>query len=90
METSEISLHQVRVYNFVGKHGGWCTAQEIAEGSGVAPRTARAHSLRFVKLGVFDQAEVFPAHRYRLSAMAPKRNKAIVQRLDEARAIFAQ
>jgi hypothetical protein len=89
METSEISLHQLRVYEFVRSAGQWVTAGDIAAGAGVAPRTARAHALKFVLSGVFDQAEVFPAHRYRLSDMAEKRNKAMVQRLTVARDVFA-
>lgn len=88
METSEISLHQVRIYRFVAQHKGWITAKEIAGGANVGDRTARSHALRFVRLGIFDQAEVFPAHRYRLSELAGKRNKAFLQRLDEAAEIL--
>ena len=89
METSEISEHQVRVYAFALQAATWVTANEIAAGASVAKRTARAHALRFVKLGIFDQAEVFPAHRYRLSPLASKRNRTLVQRVEEAQKIFA-
>ncbi len=88
-ETSEISQHQLRVFQFVKGKSGWVSSREIATGADVAERTARAHALRFVRLGVFDQAEVFPAHRYRLSALADKRNKALIQRLDVAASVFA-
>jgi hypothetical protein len=88
METSEISLHQVKVYEFALSSRGWVTAKEIAAGAGVAQRTARAHALKFVQLGVFDQAELFPAHRYQLSSLAAKRNKTFIQRLEAAREMF--
>lgn len=98
MESSEISTHQARVYKFAAERQGktvggttvqgWFTASELAEGAQIAPRTARAHALSFVRLGVFDQAEVFPAHRYRLSELADKRNVAMVRRLKEALVIF--
>lgn len=89
METSEISIHQSRIYEFVKSAGRWVTSREIASGADVAERTARAHALKFVRLGVFDQAEVFPAHRYRLSELAGKRNISVVRRLEAAREIFA-
>jgi hypothetical protein len=88
VENNEISLHQIKVLEFVKSKDQWVTANEIAKGSGVAPRTARHHALLFVKLGIFDQAEVFPAHRYRLSDKAEKHNKAYVLRLNKAKAVF--
>jgi hypothetical protein len=88
METSEVSLHLFKVFDAVKSHAGWLTAKQIADHSGVAGRTARAHASRLVSLGIFDVAEVFPAHRYRLSALAEKRNKAMFLRLEGARAVF--
>ena len=88
METNEISHHLARIYSAVKTDLGWLTANDIAVRSSVSPRTARAHCLNLVKNGVFDQAEVFPAHRYRFSKMAGKRNRTIVQRIEEACVIF--
>lgn len=88
METSEISEHQVRVYSFVAEQRGWVSARDIAHGARVSGRTARNHALKFVRLGIFDQAEVFPSHRYRLSHLADKRNKAFMQRLEQANTVF--
>lgn len=88
MESNEVSLHQVKVFEFVRAHGSWLTAHEIAKGARTAERTARHHALLLVKLGIFDQAEVFPAHRYRFSAKAEKRNKAYVLRLEAAKSVF--
>ena len=88
-EKAEISVHLVRVYRYLADADeAWSTAAEIALGAKVRPRTARAHAWRLVALGLCDQAEVFPAHRYRLSKMAGKRNKAFLLRLNAAEAIF--
>lgn len=88
MERNEISLHETRVYLALRASGGWMTNSEVAAAAGVAGRTARAHTLRLVGLGVLDLAEVFPAHRYRLSEKAPRRNAAYVNRLEAAAAVF--
>jgi hypothetical protein len=88
METNEISMHLFRVYAFVRDQMRWVTAHEIEIGADVAPRTARAHALRLVKAGIFDQLEVFRGHRYRLAAKADKRNLGFVQRLEQASEVF--
>lgn len=87
-ERSEVSEHLLRVWLWLRAANGWATAAEIAVGANVAPRTARAHAMKLVQLGVCDQAEVFPAHRYRVSALAAKRNKAFTLRLAEAERVF--
>lgn len=89
-ETSEVSEHLFRVFAFVTKANRWHTAREIAEHSKTAYRTARAHCYRLVKAGIFDQAEVFPGHRYRISENASKRNKGFMQRLEQAKEFFDQ
>jgi len=88
-ERNEVSVQEVRFY-VAAKNAAdrWATANELADKSKVAQRTARAFALKFVKLGLFDIAEVFPAHRYRLSSLAAKRNASYVRRLDEAVAVF--
>jgi DNA-binding IclR family transcriptional regulator len=89
MERSEVSRHEVSVYQTLAAAGtGWLTSKEIAERAGVAPRTARAHALKLVQLGVVDQAEVFPGHRYRLAEHAAKRNRGYVDRLTRAAEVF--
>jgi len=84
MEANEISEHLYRVFAFVRDSKTWVTSKEIAVGAKVAPRTARAHALRLVNTGLFDLAETFPSHRYRLSPKAGKRNKTFLQRLEES------
>jgi DNA-binding IclR family transcriptional regulator len=88
MERNEVSLHEARIFTALERAGGWLTNREIAQAAGVAGRTARAHSLRLVRLGILDLAEVFPAHRYRLSEKAAKRNAAYFQRLRQACEVF--
>jgi len=88
-ETSEVSVHLVRVFRFVKAQGEcWVTASAIASGADVQPRTARSHALRLVQAGIFDQAELFPGHRYRLSDKAAQRNRTFLQRLESAAEIF--
>lgn len=88
MERNEISIHEVRVYLALKAAGDWMTHADIANASGVNPRTVRAHTLRLVGLGLLDKAEVFPAHRYRLAQKADKRNASYAQRLEHARSVF--
>ena len=88
-ENNEISIHEVRIYNVLqSNQTQWITNKQIATEAKVSGRTARLHTLRLVKLGILDQAEVFPAHRYRISEKASKRNVAYVQRLEKAKEVF--
>lgn len=89
VEKGEISLHEAKLYRvFTGSPASWITNKEVASTSGIAERTARLHTLRLVKLGILDLAEVFPAHRFRLSQMADKRNRGYLQRLNGACEVF--
>ncbi len=66
-----VSNHELAVFRVLAEaQDRWVTSPEIAERADVAPRTARAHALNLVKLGVVERAEVFPANRYQLSANA--------------------
>lgn len=89
MERNEISAHEVRVFECLrGAKGKWLTAKDVAVATEVADRTARAHLSKFVKLGIADQAEVFPAHRYRLAEKAGKRNAGYLLRIEAACEVF--
>lgn len=89
MEKSEISVHELRICAFLrSPPDKWSTNNEIAQAASVSPRTARAHTLKLVKLGMIDQAEVFPAHRYRWSDKAEKRNASYWTRLKMAAEVF--
>lgn len=87
-EKAEISVHEVRIFWCLQAKNTWQTSKELATLAKVSPRTARHHLLRYVKLNLVDQAEVFPAHRYRLSAAAEKRNPGYLIRLKNAAEVF--
>jgi predicted ArsR family transcriptional regulator len=88
METNEVSEHLAKLFLAAEKAEKWMTSKELAKQAGVSDRTARAHCLKLVKAGILDQAEVFPAHRYRLSKMADKRNKTFLARIRQAAEIL--
>lgn len=88
-ETTAVSIHLVRVVRLLrGQPGEWFTNGQIAKAASVAPRTARAHSLRLVNLGMVDEATVFPGHRYRWSGHAQHRNAAFLRRVEAAEGVF--
>lgn len=85
MERSEVSQHEVLVIKeLCNQYGSWITAKELADKTGIAPRTARAHVNKLVKLGLVEMAEVFPGHRYQLSEFASKRNRGYFDRIKRA------
>lgn len=85
MEKNEISTHELSIYKIFRINPlRWLSNKEAAELAKANNRTTRAHTLKLVKMGVLDQAEVFPAHKYRLSAFADKRNGGYVRRLETA------
>lgn len=88
-ERSEVSLHEVKVFLALrSKPDEWLTSQEISESSGVNYRTTRMHTLRLVKLGMFEVVRLHPAHRYRLAGKEAKRNASYAQRLEKAIGVF--
>jgi DNA-binding IclR family transcriptional regulator len=89
MEGKAISQHEVRIMHVLGE-GRWLGTREIAELAGVAPRTARAHALSLVRLGILDQEQLSPGYRYRLSPYAASRNLDYMQRLAHATEIFGR
>lgn len=89
MERNEISIYELKIYNHLRANpNSWFTHRDLASAVGFAERTVRAHVLRFVKLGIIDRVEVFPAYRYKLSSKAAKRNQAYVQKLERASEVF--
>ena len=89
METNEISIHEIKVFNVVSR-SGWIDNKTIAKEAGISGRTARAHTLKLSKLGIFDCAEVFPGHRYRVATKAEKRNAGYLQRIARAKEVFGE
>jgi predicted transcriptional regulator of viral defense system len=88
VEPTQISMHQVRVFRFVRDHGKWVSSTDIAEGAEVSPRAARHLARTLAELGIFDQIEVHPGHRYRFSDQADTVNEAYMLRLRNAEEAF--
>lgn len=90
MENNEVSVHEVKAYvALTANKGKWLSNSEImALTDGVALRTIRSYTLKFVKAGLLDQAEVYPSHRFKWAEKADKRNGGYLQRLESARAVF--
>lgn len=91
MERAEISRHEVAVYNcFRDRPAQWMTNDEAHEITvGVAKRTIRLHTKRLLDLGILDRMELFPAHKFKLSDKASKRNAAYLARLQAAAVVFS-
>jgi hypothetical protein len=83
-----ISPHQVKVYDYVRDAKRWVSAADIELHTGVKARTARHHAVKLTELEVFEQANLFPGYRYRLSPYAEHRGKDHLQRLEKAREVF--
>jgi hypothetical protein len=64
---STFSRQEVHVFiTLQSKQDQWLTNDDIAKESGVKVRTARQYTFRYVKRGLLERAETFPAYRYRL------------------------
>ena len=90
VEHHEVSIQEVRIFVFLEASPDlWLTNKAIAvANTEVAPRSVRAYTAKFVKLGLVDSVELFHGYQYRWSEKAAKRNLAYLQRLQEAAKIF--
>jgi DNA-binding IclR family transcriptional regulator len=88
-QSTQVSAHEVRIYDaLIANKDQWLMGREIAQKSGVVPRTTRAHLVRFVELGIVEQAEVYPGPRYRWSERACRRNAEYISRIEAAKAVL--
>ena len=83
-----MSIQQVRIFRYIQQAQGWVTARDIAKGADVAERTARSHAFRLVRMGILDEARVFPGHRYRLADKTDQQNSDYLQQLEETCKVF--
>jgi DNA-binding IclR family transcriptional regulator len=88
MEKAEISEHQWKIFDCLTQANTWMSNKDIAQKTGVSLRRTGFHTNNLVQLGILDQAEVYPGHRFRVSDKASKRNTAYVLRLKQAGEIF--
>jgi prophage antirepressor-like protein len=80
-EHAEVSWHLAAVWSLLHRTGECLTNHEIAQRTGIAPRTARAHTRYLLQVGMLELYETFPRHLYVLSPHAAKKNAGIYQRL---------
>ncbi len=88
MGTSEVSLHQVKVFMFIENSTSWVTNDDIVKATEVGSRTVRAHTKKLMDVGLLDHVDTFPGHRFRLMTKLDNRAKAYLQRLRQAIDVF--
>lgn len=88
MEQAEISIQQVKVFRYISQAKNWVSNHEIAQATGVSLRNVSLHTHRLTSLGILDQAEVYPGHRFRVCEKAEKRNGGYLARLKRAESVF--
>lgn len=81
-EHAEVSRHLAAAWALLRDSGECLTNREIAERTGIAPRTARAHTRYLLQIGMLDLHETFPRHLYVLAAQAQNRNSGVYRRLN--------
>ena len=86
MESIRISVHEAKIFAALKSTDQcWLTNQEIsARIKDVQLRTIRLHTNKLAKLGLLEQAELFPGYKYRVSDKAQQRNPKYLVRLAEA------
>lgn len=91
IEKNEISIQEAKFYATIKNisKDRWVTAREVKDMAEIGGSSSRIYALKLTKLGILDLAEVWPAHRYRVSDKASKRNKAYLQRLENALEVFS-
>lgn len=80
-EHAEVSWHLLAVFCLLRDHDEWLSNHEIAQRTGIAPRTARAHTYYLFHLGMIERQEAFPRHLHHFAQAAPQRNGGVFQRL---------
>jgi hypothetical protein len=89
MPDNKISPHAVRVLKvFQDNPLVWWENNEVAESSGVNPRTVRAHTRDLVKLGILAEQRMFPATKYRLVASPGDTAREYLERHETIRVVL--
>ena len=88
-EHAEVSWHLAAVWTLM-QTGEVLTNRDIAQRTGIAGRTARAHTHYLLYVGMLDLHETFPRHLYQLSPTAEKRNAGIFHRLTRLAELIAE
>jgi predicted ArsR family transcriptional regulator len=83
---TEIGIHEAALFALLLNHE-WVSSAKAAETIHIAPRTARTHLSKFVKLGLCEQEHLYP-HQYRLLQKARNNNREYFDKLMKAASIF--
>jgi prophage antirepressor-like protein len=89
-EHAEVSWHLAAVWSLFHRTGECLTNHEIAQRTGIAPRTARAHTRYLLQVGMLEVHETFPRHLYVLSPQAATRHIGVYQRLQVLTAVIEE
>lgn len=80
-EHAEVSPHLLAVFCLLRDQDEWLTNHEIAQRTGIARRTARAHTRYLLQVGMIERQEAFPRHLHHFAPEAARRNAGVYQRL---------
>jgi hypothetical protein len=85
MESSAISVHQLKICAFALGEADWFSTKEAALAANTAARTTRRHLTRLFELGILERRKLFEGWRWRRrdARTYDARAKAYYQRLDE-------
>lgn len=86
-ESSEISEKELRTFKAISTKT-WVSNKDIALITKLSRRQVNDYMLKFMKIGLIDQAEVWPEHLYRLSRFAAKRAPGYLERLRFTERVF--
>ncbi len=87
-EHAEVSWHLAAVWSLLYRTNETLSNHEIAQRTGIAQRTARAHTRYLLQLGMLELHETFPRHLYVVCAQAERRNAGVYQRLQKICAVI--
>ena len=76
------------MFSFLKSSKRWHTAREISEATGIAQRTAQAHTKRFSSCGLLERMETHPAPMFRFTAESAQRDPAYIERIANACVAF--
>jgi prophage antirepressor-like protein len=87
-EHAEVSWHLAAVWSLLHRTEECLTNKEIAQRTGIAERTARAHTRYLLHVGMLDLHETFPRHLYVRAEQAATRNAGVYHRLTRLTAVI--
>ena len=88
MESHEISLQLLKVYDCVDEHGTWITNKAIAAKTGIPPRTVRHNTRGLADRGIIEEMRTSPDFVYRIAENAWEHHPQYLTGLEQAREVF--